>query len=179
MVPIPLILIVLGVIGAVVFFALPDKQPPAEPSDTPPSVTADENIGFGTVSPDSEMAEEKMVLRPDLEQLSPTAASATQTAAYNDGTYTATAYYFTPKRVRHEILVTLGIQDAVITSADVQYDRAEAKTPSHLGFDDAYRPLTVGVVVDDLDLSRVGGASLTTIAFNEALTDIKSDASSG
>ena len=101
----------------------------------------------------------------------------TEAYTYIDGTYTADAEYYTPKRVKHVISVTLEIQDDAISSADVRYDGADARTPSHLNFDGAYRPVTVGVAVDDLDLSRVGGASLTTVAFNEALTDIISDAS--
>jgi hypothetical protein len=50
------------------------------------------------------------------------------------------------------------------------------KTPSHTGFDTAYEAEVVGQPLDDLRLSRTGGASLTSDAFNEAVTDIKQQA---
>ena len=96
---------------------------------------------------------------------------------YNNGTYTANATYFTPKRVQHNISVSVTINNDIITDADVLYDDAEAKTPSHIGFDGAYEQRVLGAEVDNLDLARVGGASLTTTAFNEALADITSNAS--
>ena len=151
----PIALIIIVIIGAVtglLFFVFPGKQSSIDqPLDPPVEYTTTSDREADTTS--------------------------TEKNTYNNGTYTANATYFTPKRVQHNISVTLTINDDVITAADVLYDDAEAKTPSHTGFDGAYEQLVLGVEIDNLDLARVGGASLTTVAFNEALADIASDAS--
>ncbi len=159
------IIIGVVVIAGLAFFLLPNRQPP-EPPATSATATVTET-DFPAVPP-AERRENVVPLEP---------AVPTQTNVYRDGTYTANAEYYTPKRRKHVISVTLSLQDDVIAGADVQYDGAEAKTPSHIRFDGAYETLVLGVEMDDLDLSRVGGASLTTTAFNEALGDITSDAS--
>lgn len=96
--------------------------------------------------------------------------------AYADGTYTNTKSYFTPKRVEHIITTILNLQDGSVVAVEVLYDGEKAKTPSHLNFDEAYEPEVLGRKLDDITLSRTGGASLTTIAFNEALEEIKEEA---
>lgn len=167
------VLIVLALIGAaavLVFFVLPDNQPPAKPP-TDAEVTTVRKIEQEDTVPIFQEASQHT------DEVSRMPIESPKISSYIDGTYTAIASYFTPKRVKHEISATLTVRNDIITSADVQYDGESAKTPSHQGFDGAYRPLLLGVSVDNLDLSRVGGASLTTTAFNEALADIKSDAS--
>lgn len=165
-----MLLILVVIIGVVViaglaFFFLPNRQPP-EPTVTNATATVAE-VDF-PAAPTAERRADELSLEP---------AAPTQTNVYRDGTYTANAEYYTPKRRKHVISVTLSLRDDVIADVDVQYDGAGAKTPSHTRFDGAYETLVLGVEMDDLDLSRVGGASLTTTAFNEALGDITSDAS--
>lgn len=153
----PIALIIIVVIGAVVgllFFMPSNEQSPTDRPTEPPATytTADTPATIDTAP--------------------------AQQNTYKNGTYTADAAYFTPKRVRHNISVSVTIQDDVITTADVLYDGAEAKTPSHIGFDGAFEQAVLGAEMsDDINLARVGGASLTTVAFNEALADIASDAS--
>lgn len=96
--------------------------------------------------------------------------------AYADGTYTKITRYFTPKRVEHKITTTIDLEDDVIVGVNVIYDDAEAKTPSHLSFDGAYRDEVLGRKLDEINPSRVGGSSLTTASFNEAVGEIKSEA---
>jgi len=104
-------------------------------------------------------------------------AAPAATTNYSDGIYTASASYFTPARKEHDIDVTLTIADDTITNATVIYDGGSASSGSHKRFDEAYEAVVVGATIDSLNLSRVGGASLTTDAFNEALSSIKSEAS--
>ena len=101
----------------------------------------------------------------------------TLSSSYQDGSYIARARYFTPKRVEHEIRVNIDIENDTVSNVNVSYDGEEASTPSHLRFDGAYKKAIVGVKVDNLNLSRLGGASLTTDAFNQALGDIKRESS--
>lgn len=99
-------------------------------------------------------------------------------SVYGNGSYTARATYFTPKRTEHEIAVTLTLTDDIVTDATILYDGAAPATGSHLGFDNAYKAAVIGQPVATLSLSRVGGASLTSTSFNEALESIKSEAQS-
>lgn len=88
-------------------------------------------------------------------------------------TYTAEASYLTPRRTEHVIDVTLTIDGTTITNADVTYDGGAAATPSHAGFDNAFEAAVIGQNINTISLSRVGGASLTSNAFNDAVAEIR------
>lgn len=88
-------------------------------------------------------------------------------------TYTAEASYFTPNRTEHEMLVTLTLDDTVVVDANVFYDNSVASTPQHTAFDNAYKSEVIGQNINTLELSRVGGASLTSNAFNEAVAEVR------
>lgn len=96
---------------------------------------------------------------------------------YDNGSYTAAAFYFTPARVRHDMDITLTITNDVVTNASVAYDGGPAKTSTLERFDGAYKAAVIGVPLDELSLSRVGGASLTSSAFNDAVVEIRQQAS--
>lgn len=97
---------------------------------------------------------------------------------YVDGTYSSSATYLTPKRVEHEIAVELTVENDIVTDVIVRYNGEEAKTPMHQNFAGAWEEVVVGQSLDSIELSRVGGASLTSEAFNEAVADIKAEATS-
>jgi hypothetical protein len=85
----------------------------------------------------------------------------------------AEASYFTPKRTEHDIMVMLELEDEIIVDANVTYDGGSAVTPSHKGFEGAYGQAVIGQNINTIELSRVGGASLTSDAFNDAVADIR------
>jgi hypothetical protein len=87
----------------------------------------------------------------------------------DERTFTANASYFTPRRTQHDIEVTLTLKDRVVVDANVTYDGGAAATPNHTRFDDAYRSEVIGKRLNQISLSRTGGASLTSEAFNEAV----------
>lgn len=89
------------------------------------------------------------------------------------GEFSATASYFTPKRTEHDIDVSLTLDGDTIVSAGVLYDGGAAITPAHIGFDDAYKVEVIGQNINEVKLSRVGGASLTSDAFNVAVAEIR------
>ena len=97
---------------------------------------------------------------------------------FEDGTYNADASYFTPRRVEHDMVITLEVESDVIVDANITYDGGPAGTPNHTRFDDAYTAEVIGVRLDEVSLARTGGASLTSEAFNEAVEIIKADATS-
>ena len=97
--------------------------------------------------------------------------SATMVAA---NTYTGTGTYLTPARTSHEIEVTLTVEEGIVTAADVVYDGgAGFSNPNQERFDGAFEAQVVGKSLENISLSRVGGASLTTEAFNQAVAAIK------
>jgi len=88
-------------------------------------------------------------------------------------TYSAMASYFTPNRTEHEMLVTLELDGETIIDANVDYDGADAQTPMHTAFDNAYQNVVIGQNINTVELSRVGGASLSSEAFNEAVAEVR------
>lgn len=79
------------------------------------------------------------------------------------------ATYLTPNREEHEVNVTFTVTGGVVADTEVIYDRSEGFSNSHQErFDDAIKAEVVGEPLANISLSRVGGASLTTEAFNEA-----------
>jgi len=105
-------------------------------------------------------------------------ANESSASDFADGTYTTVASYFTPRRTEHIMDITITLTDGVITDADIQYDGEAPKTPSHNNFDNAYKTAVVGQPIEEVFLSRVGGASLTSDSFNEAIEEVKAEARS-
>ncbi|MEK7638735.1 MAG: hypothetical protein AAB388_01100 [Patescibacteria group bacterium] len=90
------------------------------------------------------------------------------------GTFSAISHYLTPDRTDHEIEVTLTLVDGVVTDSDVVYDNiAGYTTANQERFDKVYQTEVIGKSLDEINLSQVGGASITSRTFNEAVAKIK------
>lgn len=89
-------------------------------------------------------------------------------------TYASSQTYLTPARTSHKIDVNLTIaEDGTIIGANVSYDDKDGySNPHQERFDGAYQAEVVGMPIADVSLSRVGGASLTSEAFNAAVAEI-------
>lgn len=96
---------------------------------------------------------------------------------FRNGSYTTAASYFTPARTRHDMDITLTISDDIVTDAVIIYDGGAPETGHHRRFDDAYKAAVIGQPLANISLARVGGASLTSEAFNEAVDTIEQQAS--
>lgn len=104
------------------------------------------------------------------------ADSGTTTGEYTDGTYTAEGSYQTPETVE-TISVTLTLADGVVTEVEVTGDPQAPETEQFQGqFIDGIDEEVVGVAIDDIDVDRVAGSSLTSGGFNAAVDDIKEQA---
>ncbi|WP_291050325.1 hypothetical protein [Herbiconiux sp.] len=105
-------------------------------------------------------------------------ASGTSDSAstYTDGTYEATGTYTSPNG-KEEIDVSLTLAGDVITAVTVT---PEATNPNSVNyqnqFADGIAAVVVGKDIDEIDVSRVAGSSLTSGGFNEAVETIKSEA---
>lgn len=95
---------------------------------------------------------------------------------YTDGTYTADGSYQTPETVE-EITVTLTLADGVVTEVEVTGNPKAPETERYQGeFIDGIADEVVGKPIDELNVSRVAGSSLTSGGFNDAVASIKEQA---
>ncbi|MEY2664938.1 MAG: hypothetical protein RLZZ480_43 [Candidatus Parcubacteria bacterium] len=108
----------------------------------------------------------------------PTTNTTAGAASYKDGSHVTKVTYMTPARSEYALDVTLVLENDIVTDAQVTYSQGAEKDPNAAKFDAAYRTEVIGKDIDAINLSRVGGASLTTGAFNNAVANIKNDAKS-
>ncbi|MFB7251648.1 FMN-binding protein [Microbacterium sp. NPDC056234] len=102
--------------------------------------------------------------------------SESTTGEYADGTYTAEGSYQTPETVE-TISVTLTLEGGTVTEVEVVGDPQAPETEQFQGqFIDGIDEEVVGVSIDEIDVDRVAGSSLTSGGFNTAVDDIKEQA---
>ncbi|MFS0895665.1 FMN-binding protein [Microbacterium sp. 179-I 3D3 NHS] len=95
---------------------------------------------------------------------------------YADGTYTAEGSYQTPETVE-KISVTLTLSDGVVSDVEVTGDPQAPETERYQGeFIDGIGEVVEGKALDELNVSRVAGSSLTSGGFNDAVEQIKEQA---
>ncbi|MFS0854546.1 FMN-binding protein [Microbacterium sp. 179-I 3D4 NHS] len=95
---------------------------------------------------------------------------------YEDGTYTADGSYQTPETVE-TISVTLTLADGVVESVEVTGDPQARETEQYQGaFIEGIADEVEGKPIDELNVSRVAGSSLTSGGFNAAVESIKEQA---
>ncbi|MFA5945534.1 MAG: FMN-binding protein [Patescibacteria group bacterium] len=98
--------------------------------------------------------------------------------SYKNGTYSLTQSYFTPDG-SEDMGVSVTLKNDVITGATVTN---KARNGTSMQYEDifirTFKTVVVGQKIQDLHLSRVSGASLTTRGFNSALAQIMTKASS-
>jgi hypothetical protein len=98
-------------------------------------------------------------------------------STYTDGDYEATGNYISPNG-KEEVDVSVTLSGDVITAVTVT---PEATNPTAIQyqtqFADGIAEVVVGKDIDEIDVSRVAGSSLTSGGFNEAIEAIKADAS--
>lgn len=103
-------------------------------------------------------------------------SGADTSSSYEDGTYTAEGSYQTPESVE-TISVTLTLADGVVTDVEVTGDPQARETEQYQGaFIDGISEEVEGKALDELNVSRVAGSSLTSGGFNAAVEDIKEQA---
>ena len=172
----PLILIIVGVIAALILgFIYTQSQSEGEIEIEAPSIRVEETAPTPEVPAAETPTDSAVTSAP-----APVAATADTAFTYTDGTYDATANYVTPGRSSHDVNVTLTVADDTITNASVTFTGDDNRTSTgwQSKFAAAYQTQVVGKKIDDVSLTRVGGASLTTGAFNKALAEVKASAQS-
>ena len=100
----------------------------------------------------------------------------TSSDEYKDGTYTASGTYQSPGG-REEIEVTVVLAGGKITSTNAIAKAASGTSRQYQQeFVSGYKGLIVGKDINEVELDRVAGSSLTSNGFNDALDEIKQDA---
>jgi len=98
------------------------------------------------------------------------------TAGYKDGTYEAQGDYVSPGGPE-QVGVKLTLKDGVVT--DSTFTKM-AERPMSVTFQEqfaaGYKEFVVGKKIDDINISKVSGSSLTPKGFNDALAKIKAEA---
>ena len=102
---------------------------------------------------------------------------AAQSSVFADGSYSQGMDYSVPSGDSESITVTLTVAGDVVTDAELQtVANHNTSKGFQANFAAAYESQVVGKNIDEIVLSRVGGASLTSTAFNKAVTAIKAQA---
>lgn len=105
-----------------------------------------------------------------------TASTGSDAGSYADGTYSAEGSYQTPESVE-TITVTVTLEDDVITAVEVSGDPQKRESEQYQGeFIGGIAEVVEGQDIDEIQVSRVAGSSLTSGGFNDAIEKIKAEA---
>lgn len=114
---------------------------------------------------------------PTNSETSSAATDSASTGNYVDGVYEAEGSYSNPGGLS-TVKVEVTLADGVISVVKVT---PEATNGTSKGFQQKFAsgiaPAAVGKSIDELDISKVSGSSLTSQGFNQAIDQIKADAS--
>lgn len=109
-------------------------------------------------------------------QAVPMTRSAFRPSIYNDGVYSVTGHYLTPGGAE-TIGVGMTLQHGAVTATSV---RVEAMSPTarqfQVQFASRYAARVVAQDIAGLNLTRVAGASLTSVGFDDAVARIRTAA---
>lgn len=108
----------------------------------------------------------------------PVTSNTAPATKYKDGTYSAEGNYQVHVGPKH-IKVTVTLKDNIITEADVVNEGDDPMTVKMQDlFISGYKPEVIGKNINEVQLSKVSGSSLTPIGFNNALRLIEEQAKS-
>lgn len=105
---------------------------------------------------------------------SPATASS---GTYRDGTYTNTVNYRVPHGASNSIAVTLVVSGGKITSVKTTDNYSDGESSFYISdFESSVSSDAAGQSLSSYSPSRIGGASLTTYAFSNAIDSIRTQA---
>ncbi len=101
----------------------------------------------------------------------------TSSSAYKDGQYSASMSYRVPHGETNNITVHVTVKDGSVVSVSTDNTYQDGESGMYIdSFKSGISGAVVGKSLSGLSVSYVGGASLTSFAFNDALDTIRSDA---
>ena len=103
--------------------------------------------------------------------------SSSSTSSYKDGTYTASTSYSVPHGATNSLSATVAISGGKITSVTTNDNYTDHESAMYISdFESSVSSEASGTSLADASFSRIGGASLTTEAFNTVLDTVRSQA---
>lgn len=153
--------IIAGLVGVLVFFSPNNENEAVVPADS----NNEMNIRVEDIE--------------DMNDTKPTDGEGPTPSSDTNGTFEASSTYLTPARTEHLVNISLTIEGGVVTNSRVLFDdkaEGESSNDNQARFADAYKSEVIGKSLSEISLSRVGGASLTSQAFNEAVAKIAVEA---
>lgn len=135
------------------------------PGDTSPSNQAPQEVPPSTPTPP----------KPDPTPI-PTPPPGPR-AAYKNGTYNSSVTYRVPSGRSYTIDVALTLSNDIVTASNLHFDSLGVNDGNTQNFVSAYKSYVVGQTLNQISLSRVGGSSITSRSFNQAVEAIKKQAS--
>ncbi|MET4061087.1 uncharacterized protein with FMN-binding domain [Arthrobacter sp. UYP6] len=108
-----------------------------------------------------------------------TAGTPAPAGTYGDGEYSAAGSYIPPSNQTEEVDVTLTLADGVVTALEVNTSGNNPTSKQYQReFTSGIQEQVVGKNIDELDVHKVAGSSLTSSGFNKALDAIRTEAAS-
>ncbi len=106
-----------------------------------------------------------------------TSPSQSTVSAYKDGQYTASGSFYTPGG-DETIAVTVNLSGGVIKNVSIDNSAVYSRESMAycMRFSHSVGNYVDGKKIDSVNLSRISGASLTPMGFNDAIDQIKADA---
>jgi len=102
----------------------------------------------------------------------------TSSLRYKNGTYVVEGPYTSPAGPE-SINVTVTLKDDVVTGAEVKPEATHKISVKMQGeFIAGFKAQVIGKKLDDINVTKVSGSSLTPIGFNAAIAEIKTEAKS-
>lgn len=148
-------LVVIALIAAVSFTVLAPKNESGQDVDTTSAVTT-----------------------PQEERTTTTAPAMKAAIDYKNGEYNAVGEYTVPG-AKEQLGVTLTLTDGVVTAVEVeQLATLPISKMKQKEFAENYKAQVMGKNIDDVELSKISGSSLTPKGFNDAVEKIKTQAQS-
>jgi hypothetical protein len=170
------------VVGLIEESPLPTDQVRTSEEPAPTVVTVPNQTAAPV--PENEVASIPAVVRPTPTPPAPISTPDTPAPTpvvatkFKNASYNATTNYTAPGRTNHIVAVQMTISDDIVTNVSVAYsgDPSSQSSQYQSRFSNSIESQVIGKSLDTISLSRVGGASLTTGAFNQAITNIKNQA---
>lgn len=135
-------------------------------------------VVVGVITTSKSTAETSATPSIDVSTSSTNTAYQSSNRDYKDGTYTATGNYSSPGG-NENITVTVTLKGGVIIDTSTVAGATDLDSKEYQEeFISGYQSLVVGKNISSVSLSRVSGSSLTSEGFNNALSQIKSQAQS-
>ncbi|GAB3161981.1 FMN-binding protein [Myceligenerans halotolerans] len=140
------------------------------------TATGAESASQGTVATDSAASAGSASGTSETDETTSGQSTTDATSTYADGTYTAEGSYVSPGGTE-AIEVELTIADGVVTTVTVT---PEADNPTSAQYQEQFASgisaEVVGVALDELDVDKVAGSSLTSDGFADAVAQIAEQA---